>query len=119
MIFTIGNRENYLKAIEENGTIDKASGGCAFNSVHDALFAIQESGNLDTWAVWVVDAEWGKDTQPDPNGGWWHVLIRDARIMNNRPFVDFKKELKWMQSIVKDYPIKLPALPIWIGRYGL
>lgn len=78
MIYTIGNRQNYLEAIERSGRIFKAEGGYAFQSIADAERRIVECDKVGEWAVWGLHADWS-DTRPAADG-WWHELIVDALI---------------------------------------
>lgn len=80
MIYTIGHRTNYLKAIAEHGEILKAKGGYAFKTIEDAMRRREEEGQVDVWAVWQVDADWELHTEPVPYG-WWHLLTRDSAII--------------------------------------
>ncbi len=94
MIYTVGHKANYLKAIAESeeGRIYKVGrtddldgqpypGGCAFKSLEDAQRMLKENGHTSDWAIWGIDADWENDTAPNQGGGWWHDLLRDAWII--------------------------------------
>lgn len=96
MIYTIGHRENYLKAIQEHGVIQKLGrrlpdarndffpdgypGGYAFQTYEDAQRGLAEEDKHGTWCIWGLDADWERDTAPAKDG-WWHNLIKDADII--------------------------------------
>jgi len=92
MIFTIGNRKNYLQFIMDYGVPEKLGkqppnerfpdgypGGYAFLTMADAERRIQEAGYRD-FAVFGLDADWQEDTEPSTDG-WWHNLLVDADIV--------------------------------------
>lgn len=75
--YTIGNLKNYLEAIERHGsTLYKSPGGYVFKTVALAQKRIVEEQQQNAWAVWVVECDWDKDTQPSSDG-WWDVLTSD------------------------------------------
>lgn len=96
MIYTIGHRVNYLKAMQEvGGSIRKLGkrgsgehtdfpmgypGGFAFQTIEEAQRAIEEHDKLGEWGVFGLEADWEIDTEPSPDG-WWHNLLRDATII--------------------------------------
>lgn len=94
MIYTIGHKENYLKAIADSpdGKIHKVGkcepcerfpqgyeGGYAFLSIEDAQKRINEAYPERGFAVFGLLASW-EDTEPNPNG-WWHNLLKDSEII--------------------------------------
>lgn len=87
MIYTVGNTQSYMDAIEKYGEgevfkfdrHDDDPGGCAFQSIADAQRFIRERGN-PTWSVFGIDAQWGVDTTPSEDG-WWHYLLRNAPLI--------------------------------------
>jgi hypothetical protein len=95
MIYTVGNKANYLKTISEAGVIRKVgrrevgdphlpngyNGGCAFRTAEDAQRFIDEQEKSEVWGVFGLLANWGTDTVPNADGGWWHDLIHDAEIV--------------------------------------
>lgn len=104
MIYTIGNTANYLSAMAESGgTITKTGrttvseqrlnwhqehwhevdyiGGYAFLTVTDAQQRIVEAYPERGFSVFGLLAEWDVDTYPNPDGGWWHNLLKDAEII--------------------------------------
>lgn len=89
MIYTVGNRINYEKAIQEYGKIYKKGksvnygGGIVFETKSDAERYLLEDDQLDVrdaWCVWGVDAVWNIDTEPATDG-WWHYLMYDSYII--------------------------------------
>lgn len=86
MIYTIGNRETYPKSNKTVSTVYKVGrrpdypGGAALKSREDAERLITELGEQETYAVYGLDAVWEQDTYP-ASDGWWHYLLRDARII--------------------------------------
>ena len=88
MIYTVGHRDNYLRAIAESqdGYIEKTgrqsgyNGGCAFRTIEDARRALDEF-NQPSWCVWGLDAKWNWDTEPSLSGAWWHDLLVTSRIV--------------------------------------
>lgn len=91
MIYTIGNRENYLAAISDSGKIQKVGrhtqtdgtlypGGYAFQTIEAAQQRIAEEGQVGKWSVFGLDAEWDSDTEQAVDG-WWHNLLVDADIV--------------------------------------
>lgn len=98
MIFTIGHTASYLNAIANSpdGKIQKTGriepgenddfpngyiGGYAFESAKDAQRRIDEAYPDRQFGVFGLDADWEKDTIPNPDGGWWHNLINDSDII--------------------------------------
>jgi hypothetical protein len=96
MIYTIGHKQSYLKAIANSpdGTILKSGkqvpckmnlneyeGGCAFRSIKDAQRRINEEYPTSDYVVFGLKADWGKDTEKNQNGGWWHNLLKDSEIV--------------------------------------
>lgn len=94
MIYTIGHKENYLKAIAQEGVIYKTGkipvgdsecpdgypGGYAFHTFEDAQRGLQEEDKHNKWTIFGLDAQWGIDTQ-QATDGWWHNLLKDAPII--------------------------------------
>jgi hypothetical protein len=88
VIYTIGHRESYLKAIaeaddgkiEKLGKSDERPGGYAFRTCEDAQRRIAEAYADRRFAVFGLEADWELDTEPSPTG-WWHNLLRDATIV--------------------------------------
>jgi len=104
MIYTVGNREGYLRLIFDMGTIlkigkcavedfvgdkkefpDGYPGGYALRTIKDGERLIKELNRPD-FAVFGLNADWERDTEP-AGDGWWHYLLRDAEIivLDNRP----------------------------------
>lgn len=92
MIYTIGHRDNYLKAIAKTGTIwklgkhepgedypDGYPGGYAFQSIEDAQRRIDEAYPEHGFAIFGLSATW-EDTEPSKDG-WWNNLLTDAEIV--------------------------------------
>lgn len=95
MIYTIGDRDNYLAAIQRDGIIQKLGkkqpgehpdypdgypGGYAFQTLDDALRGLREEDQSGRWTVFGMDANWEQDTEPD-QGHWWHSLKKEADII--------------------------------------
>lgn len=93
MIYTIGNKENYLKAIAEQGTIFKVgktddwqgqsyAGGCCFETYDEAKqFAQEWTKELGReFAVFGLDADWEKDTEAGAIKPY-HFLLVDTPII--------------------------------------
>lgn len=82
MIYTVGVKQSYLKAIEREGNIKKAIGGSVWKTYQEAFFYSELSTlqNGKIYDVFGVDADWDKDTVPD---GYrqWNKLIIDAPII--------------------------------------
>lgn len=102
MIYTIGNKKNYLETIKEHGTIQKTGkaimeeqqewceenrlgydyiGGYCFLTQEDARRRIDEAYADRGFAIFGLNADWETDTYPNPEGGWWHNLLIDADII--------------------------------------
>lgn len=83
MIYTIGHRANYLANLSESetGQIVKLAGGYAFRTREDAERRIVEEEKVGVWDIFGLDADWDRDTEPSPTGGWWHNLLVKARII--------------------------------------
>lgn len=88
MIYTIGNRDIYLRFLFQYGedffkvgSRNDYPGGYAFQSVEDAERCISERHYNSDYMVFGLLADWEDDTIPDPGGYWWHVLKNDARIV--------------------------------------
>jgi hypothetical protein len=93
MIYTVGNKENYFKAIAVQGTIFKVGktddwlgelyvGGCCFKTYEDAQI------QADAWtkelnrefAVYGLDADWDTQTEQNEKESY-HSLLIDAPII--------------------------------------
>lgn len=96
MIYTIGHKQSYIKAIADSpdGTIDKLGkqspcerfpdgypGGYAFQSIEDAQRRIDEEYPTNGFIIFGLKADWKNDTEQNQNGGWWHNLLNDAEIV--------------------------------------
>jgi hypothetical protein len=94
MIYTIGKKENYLKSIANSptGKIQKVGktddlngrpyeGGYAFQSREDAQRRIDEAYSDQGYAVFGLDADWERDTEPHQGDGWWHSLLINVDII--------------------------------------
>lgn len=90
MLYTVGHRENYLRAISEspNGIIQKTGkhagygGGIVFKSYEDASRFMNKDSTPKTWCIWGLIANWETDTEPDPHPeAWWHVLLTNSDIV--------------------------------------
>jgi len=87
MIYTIGHAASYLEAIRQRGRIfklgktDQYPGGYAFETVKDAHRRIDEAYPVRGFAVFGLDVDWDRDTEPNREGGWWHNLLIDAKII--------------------------------------
>lgn len=94
MIYTIGHKENYLKSIAANGSIQKLGrrnpgdddrfpegyeGGYAFQSTEDAQRRIDEAYPERGFEVFGLLTNWD-NTEPSKNG-WWNNLITDVEIV--------------------------------------
>lgn len=115
MIYTIGHRENYLKAIAIYGTILKGIGGYAFQTFEDASRRIEELKKQKEWVVWGLDANWETDTQPDEDGGWWRVLARTSHIIpldqNESSSTPVPDRNYYLDLYEEDVPDNLPEYP--------
>ena len=93
LIYTIGHEKNYLASIAANGPIKKLGrdgasshkpkdypGGYAFKTIGEAQRRIDEGYPTRGFAVFGLEADWGKDTVPSKTG-WWHHLINDSEIV--------------------------------------
>lgn len=86
LIYTIGDKKNYIDALERHGFIQKTGktetyeGGYAFKTYEDALCAIEELGQENVWVVFGLLADWEKDTEPN-KVHWWHNLLKDSIIV--------------------------------------
>lgn len=86
MIYTIGHRESYRKALSENYPVNKTgrketySGGCVWKTPEEARAYLQSLG-LPNYAVYEIDANWNIDVGENREGDPWHDLLRDARIV--------------------------------------
>jgi hypothetical protein len=100
MIYTIGHKTNYLKAIAENGQISKTGyttmatqrkywsepmwldedyeGGYAFKTQEDAQRRINEAYLDRGFGVFGLDADWS-DTYS--KGDYWNYLVESAWII--------------------------------------
>lgn len=90
-VFTVGNEKmydrglkKYGKLMEKKGRTRNYAGGFALRSPEDASRLIEEMGKANEWAVYMLDADWEKDTAPS-NDGWWHALLRNATILQKIP----------------------------------
>jgi hypothetical protein len=92
LIYTIGNKKNYMAAIAEYGAVYKTGrgdypgspnypGGYAFKTAEDAQRRIDEAYPERGFAVFGLNADWVANTEPNPAGGWWHNLLIDAEIV--------------------------------------
>lgn len=102
MIYTIGNKTNYLKAMERGpvnkvgkATIDEQrtnwsknawinedyGGGYAFQTYADAQRRIEEAYPDRGFAVFELAADWDKDTYG--LGDYWHYLLKDVPIIGH------------------------------------
>ena len=85
MIYTIGNRPNYISSFEktaatEGSEIFKAEGGYAVRTMEDALHLIGERYADRDMSVFGVIADWNADTTPSDDG-WWHLLNKRVPIV--------------------------------------
>ncbi len=90
MIYTLGHRPSYIKALRSAAAINKPlkkvgrsegyPGGYAFKTVNDAERRIAEKYVEKDYAVFVLLADWDKDTVPSEEG-WWHALVNSAPIV--------------------------------------
>lgn len=95
MIYTIGHKRNYLKAIDDSpdGKIIKIGkrqpcidypqgyeGGYAFRSIEDAKKRIDEAYSRSGFDVFGLMTTW-ENTEPSKDG-WWNNLIDDAGIVS-------------------------------------
>ena len=87
MIFTIGSKGSYQRAINEYGVIFKTGkqedyvGGYAFLTFEDAQFRIESTYEDTDFVVWGMKADWYTDTYMNPEGNNWHHLLSDAEII--------------------------------------
>lgn len=87
MIYTLGHKATYLSAIADRGKIVKSGkfgdypGGYALKTIEDAKRLLVENHAEDYYCIFGLLADWETDTEPDPNGAWWHVLINAAEIV--------------------------------------
>jgi len=90
VIFTIGHRESYFQAFRDHGHCVKRGrdalgegdypGGYAFRIRQDGERRIQEAYRDMEFAVFGLEADWGRDTEPSPEG-WWHHLLCNAEVV--------------------------------------
>lgn len=85
MLYTIGNRLNYLSTFRKmaaatDGFHHKGEGGYALRTIEEARRLSREQFPTKDMAIFGIYAEWEIDTSPvDP--GWWHVLKHSAPIV--------------------------------------
>jgi len=86
-VYTVGHEKVYDREailqgdkFEKLGKTDIYPGGFACETPEDARRLITEFEKQGKWAVYELEADWDKDTEPSENG-WWHALINDARIL--------------------------------------
>jgi hypothetical protein len=94
MIYTIGHKENYLKAISDSptGTILKLGrcdanenfpqgycGGYAFKTMEEAQKRIDEAHSNEGFIIFGLQSSW--DNTVPSNIGWWNNLIDDSEII--------------------------------------
>lgn len=76
MLFTVGITENYDRYLIENSSLEKAVGGSVWNSYAEA-----QAFCLPNQSVYGILADWEKDTIPNKEGGDWHDLTIQAKIV--------------------------------------
>ena len=92
MIYTVGIKINYdfhlHRAQHEPSDFLKRGpyggffGGIVFKTSEEALEFLIKTGNLGTYSVYGVEADWDRDTIPDKNVlNTYHRLQRDAKIV--------------------------------------
>lgn len=84
--YTVGHERNYDRGIVDHGRgfmkagrQDGYLGGFVLRTVREAYRLIGEFGKRGEWAVYELDADWGRDTVPSKDG-WWHDLVNDSVI---------------------------------------
>ncbi len=88
MIYTVGSKKAYLRALLKNGRVMKPgrkrgyAGGCAFETREDAQRHLDELElqGYKGYLVFGLLADWEKDTKPSANY-WWRDLLRDAEVV--------------------------------------
>jgi hypothetical protein len=89
MLYTIGNRRNYLATFRkmagvDGGTHDKGKGGYAVLSIDEARQRAREQAPDEDMAVFGIYADWESDTV-GVEDGWWHNLNKPAPIVMLNP----------------------------------
>lgn len=91
MIFTIGDRDNYLKNMSDNSEMKKLGkqepserfpdgyeGGYCFQTMEDAHKKILEEDKVGIWDVFGLDCDWANTYN---SGNWWNNLIQSTKII--------------------------------------
>jgi hypothetical protein len=85
MLYTIGRADAYREYQElarlEGVEFQKAEGGSVWRTIMGVLAHCPPG-----YAVWEVDANWERDTRPNPEGEPWNDLTRDARLVRELHF---------------------------------
>ena len=92
MIFTIGYKVNYRKWLRRRiiegvpfkklGRRKDYSGGSVWQTAVEAFTHIQKAGDrLIDYGVFVVQADWEMDTEPNREGNPWHDLLITSDIV--------------------------------------
>lgn len=82
MIFTIGRTESYDQNIasqencQKKGKDQNYCGGSVWRTYEEALEYVVEG-----YSVYGVVADWDKDTEENQEGGNWHNLLKDAKLI--------------------------------------
>lgn len=95
MIYTVGLKADYDFGLHDSqfrrvdfvkqGPHGTYAGGIVFKTVEDGISFLAETGNLGTYAVYGVEADWNNDTVPDKSPMKpYHRLQRDAKITQLR-----------------------------------
>ena len=88
MIYTVGSKKAYLRALIKDGKVMKTgrcrgyAGGCAFRTREDAdrhLDELEVQG-YKGYMVFGLLANWDKDTRESPDH-WWRDLLKDAEVV--------------------------------------
>jgi hypothetical protein len=88
MIYTVGSKKAYLRALIKDGKVMKTgrcrgyAGGCAFRTREDAdrhLDELEVQG-YKGYMVFGLLANWDRDTRESPDH-WWHDLLVNAEVV--------------------------------------
>lgn len=80
MIYTIGRTDLYDKYFQELDVVEKAVGGSVFQTFQEAKNYLDTEDNLMLYSIYLVEADWDKDTQIIYEDVTWRSLIRPARL---------------------------------------
>lgn len=125
MIYTAGHREIYERGFLTQPDFSKGKSGSVWKERTQAEAAI---AHIPQYAVYGVEAEWGVDTEQDPDATeGQHQLLRDARLVHLGgafPLVAFKMHpcrshgLGNGHELMEQCAEDAPDIACW-GVYGL